>query len=466
MATNPISGGSTGSTGSPITFSGIGSGLDTKSIVTALMGAERRPVERLTSEEAKLHAQQSTLFNLQINLKQLSFMASEFALPAMYKQTQAVSSSEPLRVAASATSGAGIGGYQVEVKQLANAAQRTFTFASPAEEDTLTIDGQEFKVAAGATAKEVADKINASSTATVFAAALENGTIVLSSRKTGSSEGEFIKVEDPAGTLTEVAGKAKEGKNAEFKVDGVEGTSSTNTVTTAIAGVTLTLEGITSSGPVTINVQPPAPDPAKLEAKIEAFIKLYNSTVEEVGKQLSTKPPKGKNEEAIGVFFGDTELTDLLTQMRHSMYEAIGGLPAELSNPGAVGIGTGASSGSAPTKSAVEGLLTFEPEKLKEALAANPTGVAKMLQKWGVGLQNTIDASAGVGGSMELRINSESSEIQRLESRVTNMNELLEVREKALQTTYAKLETILAENSAKGSAVQREAEALASQLKH
>src|SRR6185312_17511443 len=107
----------------------------------------------------------------------------------------------------------------------ANSAQRTFAFASPAGEDTVTIDGREYTLKAGATAKDLASKINGDGKGTVYAAVQgKEETIVLSSRTTGAGEGEFIKVLDPGGALTEKAGTAKEGRNAEYKIDGVEGT--------------------------------------------------------------------------------------------------------------------------------------------------------------------------------------------------------------------------------------------------
>ncbi len=98
------------------------------------------------------------------------------------------------------SSGAGIGGHEVEVTQLANSAQRTFTFTSPTAEDTLTIDGHSYTVKAGESAKELASTINSDSTATVYAAVLEGGTLVLSNRATGNTGAEFIKVSDPGGT--------------------------------------------------------------------------------------------------------------------------------------------------------------------------------------------------------------------------------------------------------------------------
>ena len=322
--------------GAPLSITGLGSGLDTTSIISAMMAAERAPVTHLSDEQMKVQAQQTALKGIQSSLQQLAFAASEFTLPSLFESSQAVTSSEPLRVSATTSTGAGIGGYEVEVTQLANSAQRTFTFTSPEAEDTVTIDGQEYALKAGASAKELASKINSSSTATVYAAALENGTVVLSSRSTGNTGTEFIQVSDTGGALSEVVGTAKEGKDAEFTVDGVAGTSSSNTVTTAIAGVTLSLEGLTPSGPVTIDVQAPGPSAAKVEAQVQAFVKQYNTTVEEIEQQVNTKPlskPQVAGEYAIGILFGDEELTNLLSTMRRTMYEPIAGLSAEMSSP-------------------------------------------------------------------------------------------------------------------------------------
>jgi flagellar hook-associated protein 2 len=234
----------------------------------------------------------------------------------------------------------------VTVTRLANSSQRSFTFTSPASEQTLTIEGQEFKLKAGESAKELASSINTDSKAPVYAAVLENGTLVLSSRATGNTGAEFIKVSGAA--LTEQAGTAKEGKDAEFEVDGVAGTSSSNTVTGAIPGVTLTLGGLTPNGPVTIDVEPPGPNASVVEAQVQSFVKLYNSTVEAIQTQLQTKPPTkytSTSEYGTGILFGDVELTGLLDNMRVTMYEPIAGLPAEMSSPFDIGISTGAASG-------------------------------------------------------------------------------------------------------------------------
>lgn len=461
MSTSSLSVGS--STGSPITFSGLASGLDTSSIVKALMEVDREPVVHLTAQQSKFAAQQKVLGEIQSNLQQLSFSATEFALPSLFETTQTASSSEPLRVSAATTGGAGIGGYEVEVTQLANSAQRTFTFTTPAREDKITIDGQEFTIAAGASAKALAGEINASGSATVYAAALENGTIVLSSRATGSTGTEFIDIADPGKVLTET-GIAKEGKDAEFKIDGVAGTSASNTVTTGIAGVTLTLEGLTSSGPVTINVQPPAPNVTRVEAQVQAFTKLYNSTIEAIETQLTTKPPtKGPDEAGTGTLFGDRELSGLLTSLRHAMYEPVAGLPGEMSSPTDIGITTGAPTSTGATQNAVEGLLSFEPAKLLAAMTANPAGVSSMLEQWSGRMQSLLNTAGGPGGAIEARVNGDAEQITQIATQIANMNEMLAIREKSLEQSFSQMETLINESNAAAASLTKQTEALTAQ---
>jgi|HubBroStandDraft_3_1064219.scaffolds.fasta_scaffold02259_4 flagellar hook-associated protein 2 len=436
--------------GSPLSISGLASGLDTTSIISALMAVERQPVTRLTDEQEKLQAQQQQLQSVQSSLQQLALAASEFTLPSLFETSQTVTSSEPTRVSAVTTSGAGIGGHEVEVKQLANSAQRTFTFTSPTAEDTLTIDGNQFTLKAGETAKELASTINSDSSATVYAAVLESGTLVLSTRATGNTGAEFIKVSDPGGALVEQAGTAKEGKNAEYTVDGVAGSSASNTVTNAIAGVTLTLNGLTPTGPVTIDVQAPGASVSGVEAQVKSFIKLYNSTVEAIQKQLATKPiskPEKASEYGAGALFGDFELESLLANMRQSMYEPIAGLAVEMSNPSDIGISTGSGTAGATSQSAIEGQLTLDPTKLAEAVQSNPAGVQQMLQKWSQSLQSTLNGVAEPGGTLEARVTGDASQITELTNQITTMNEMLTQREKALQATYAQLESAISKNS-------------------
>jgi flagellar hook-associated protein 2 len=442
---------STSTAGAPISFNGLGSGLNTSEIITALMGVEREPITHLTDEQSVLEGQGAQLKAIQSNLTQLTFDAQELGSPLLFSSSQTVTSSEPTRIAASATSGAAVGGYELEVTQLANSGQRTFTFKIPTAAETLTIDGTEIEVAAGTTAEDLAKQINSDSTATVYAAAVGTETVVLSTRETGATGAGFIAVTDPGGTLVEQAGTAKEGKNAEYTIDGVAGTSTSNKLTSAIPGVTLELKALTTTtGPVSIDVQPPGLNASKIVAQAQAFVTLYNSTIAGIQKQLTTKPPtspQSTEEMQTGTLFGDFDLESLLGSMRDAIYEPGAGLPAAMSSLADIGISTGAPTGSGtPSQSAVEGQLQLNTAELESAIQANPAGVEAMLQSWSKGFQAVLNVEAAPGGTLETRIEGDTTEVSQLTSRITTMNEMLAIRQKTLQAEFLAMETVVSQN--------------------
>jgi flagellar hook-associated protein 2 len=441
---------SSSTSGAPISFSGLSSGLNTSEIISALLGVERVPITHLTDEQITLEGQRTQLQSIQSNLTKLTFDAQELGSPTLFNTSQAVSSSEPTRVAAAATAGAAVGGYEVEVTQLANSGQRTFTFKSPAAAETLTIDGKEIEVAAGATIEDVVKAINSDSTATVYAAAVGKETVVLSTRETGAKAG-YIAVTDPGGTLVEQAGLAKEGVNAEYTIDGVAGNSASNKLTSAIPGVTLELKALTTTtGPVTVDVQPPGPNVSAIAAQVQAFVTLYNSTVGAINNQLTTKPLTGAQSAAelqTGTLFGDFELGSLLNAMRQSIYEPGKELLAEMSSLADIGISTGAPTGNvAPSQSTLEGQLTINTAQLESAIQANSAGVEKMLQSFSKGFEGLVNANAGPGGSLEARLAGDTTQTAELGTRIANMNEMLAIRQKTLESEFAAMEKIMAQS--------------------
>ncbi len=310
-------------------------------------------------------------------------------------------------------------------------------------------------MAAGASAQSVAETINTDSKATVYAAAVNGETLVLSTRATGATGTEFIKVTDAGGTLVEQAGLAKEGRDAEYSVDGTVASSATNTVTNAIPGVTLNLLALTTtSGPVTIDVQPPAPSASAITTQVQSFVSLYNSTIGAIEKQLNTKPIAGAETAAelkTGTLFGESDLMSLLNSMREAIYEPVAGQPAEMSSLADIGISTGPPSGTATySQSSVEGQLQLNTAQLEAAVQANPAGVQQMLQSWAKGFEQIVNVEAGPAGTLETRIEGDSGQISELTSRVTTMNEMLAVRQKSLQEQYAAMEAAIAKSKAEG----------------
>src|SRR3954447_23390543 len=95
---------------SPMTLSGLSSGLDTDTIVTQLMAIERMPEKQMQVKKSQSQARQQLLQDFSAKLKGLTTAAAALGAPGLWTPRQTVTSSDPSRVTAVMTSGAGVGG--------------------------------------------------------------------------------------------------------------------------------------------------------------------------------------------------------------------------------------------------------------------------------------------------------------------------------------------------------------------
>jgi len=432
---------------------GLASGLNTNQIIQEEMSIYQQPVTNLQNQSSGLTAMNKQLTSIQSELKTLSSDALAVGDPTLFKTQQAVTSSDTTRVSATSATGAGVGGYQVSVSQLANSAQRTFSFTSPSSNDSISIDGNPYTVKAGESVQDFVDSVNADQNGTVFAAATNSGTVVFSNRQTGDTGANFIQVQDSGGSLTEQTSLAKEGQNALFSVDGVSGSSASNTVTNAIGGVALTLTGVTTtSGPVTVNVGAPAPNATNISNAINTFVTQYNKVISDVQAQLAQKP--SSTDPTQGTLFGDPELQGLLTSMRTTMFTTGSGLPSGTATMDDIGVSTGATTGSgAVSASALAGSLTLNASTLTNMLQSNARGVKSVLASWSSSFVSTVDSAADPGGTIAARIAGDSSQISSLGNRISSMQSALTDKQNFLVQEFAQLEAALSSNQSLSSSL-------------
>lgn len=441
---------------------GLASGLDTNSIIAQLMAIERQPRNALANQATLAAAKQSVLSGFQTQLRSVEAAAQDLRSVTLWSQQQSASSSDPSRIAAAIVSGsgAGIGGYQVQVSQLANSAQRTYSFVRPSTAGTITIDGHATTVAAGASIDDVVSAINSDSSATVYAAATDSGTLVLSARATGDTGSSFIQVTDATGSLTEQTAKAKQGQDALFSVDGVAGSASSNDVTNAIAGVRLTLTGVTTTtGPITVTVKPPSVNTDAVRQKLQAFVDVYNSTVDAITARLTERTvhnPQSEADREAGMLNGDTTLQDILTQMRQAIYTSVPGLPQGMSSLADIGISTGGAS-TTITQDTLDGKLTIDSAKLADALANNPQGVRNLLAGpnnvggWERSFESIVHNADTTGGPLDAAINSQADQIKQLQSDIADWDARLTLKQQTLQAQFTAMETALSQSQQQGS---------------
>jgi flagellar hook-associated protein 2 len=434
-------------------ITGLASGLNTNQIISELMAIAQQPVTNLQNQENGLTALNAQLTSIQSSMQTLAADAQALADPSLFANSQTVSSSLPTAITATTSTGAGVGGYQVGVSQLANSAQRTFSYTAPTG-NSITIDGHTTATTAGESIQAYVNSINSDSNATVYAAATDSGTVVLSSRATGglgttdNTGSDFIQVTNSGGALTEQTTLARAGQDANYTLDGGVTTlsSSSNTVTGAIAGVTLTLSGLTPpSQPATINVSAPAPSSTSITAAVQQFVTDYNSAINGISTQLAQTP--SSTDPTQGTLYDDSDLTSLLGTMREAMYASDSTLPPAMASLLDLGVSTGATTGTAaPSASAIAGDLTINATTLANAIQSNPSGVESVLQSFSASFSSIANSEAQPGGTIASRIQGDSSQITDLTSQISNMQASLTDQQAQLTQTYAALEGTLSEN--------------------
>ena len=463
--------------GSALQVTGLASGLDTNAIVTALMATQQQQVTNLTNQQTGLTAMNTQLTAIQNALTTVANDAQALGSPSLFAATQTITSTNPTLVGATATSnnGAVVGGYQLSVSQLASASQRTYQFTSPTSADTITIDGQQISLAAGASAQDLVNAVNSNQNASVWATVTASpsggpATVVLSDRATGQPDTptDFINVSDPGGALSEETQYAQAGVDAQYTINGgaaqysssntisgapVTGTpnSTTNSgATQTIPGVSLSLNGVTGSNPVTVTVGSPAPSTQNIQTAVQQFITDYNSAINMIQTQLTQAPSSSGPTQ--GTLFGDSDLQQLLSTMRNQMDATVGGLTGSITSMLNVGVSTGAASGSAaPSASSISGNLTLDVNSLTQALTSNSTAVHQMLQSWSINFSFMVNEEAAPGGTISSRIDGDDTQVAYLGNQIDNLNQANTQKQSELVQEFAQMEAALSSSQSTSS---------------
>jgi flagellar hook-associated protein 2 len=417
------------------------------------MAIDQQPITALQNQSSGLTATNTQLSSIQTALQQLSANAKALGSASLFSNIQTATSTNSTLASATTKTGTGavIGSYQVGVTNLASSAQRTFSFTSPTAADSVTIDGQQISLNAGASAQDLVNAVNSNSNVDVWATATDSGTVVFSNRATGDTGTNFIQVSDTSGSLTEQTALAQRGTNAQYTVNGVAHSSASDTITNEIPGVTLTLNGLTTtSGTVTVDVSPPAPNSQSIQTAVQAFVTSHNQVISQIQTQLSTQP--SKSDPTVGTLFGDPDLRDLLGNMRQAMYTSGSGLPTGMASMLDIGVSTGAASGSSlPSQNSINGDLTLDADTLTQAFTNDPNGVVAVLKSWSQSFSGLVDTQAQVGGTIDTRIQGDNQQISDISNRIQAMQETLNAKQTALQAQFAALEATLSQNQSTAS---------------
>lgn len=251
---------------------------------------------------------------------------------------------------------------------------------------TFTINGVQFTYdETQDSLTNVISRINSSAANVVASYDSQTDKLVLTSSKTGSTA---VSMSDDTGNFlaaTSVLGATQTlGQNASYTIDGgAVQYSTTNVVSTAVSGVTLTLNDVTTAS-VTVDV---ASSPQGAVDAMQAFVTAYNDTMSVI--RDSTKySENGQN----GLLFGDSTLRMTEQRLHSLVISPVLGATGTLRSLADVGLSFGVTGSVVGTTKE----LVFDSGKFTTALQSDTTGVVNLL----TGFQGTVALQAGGTGSL------------------------------------------------------------------
>jgi flagellar hook-associated protein 2 len=179
--------------------------------------------------------------------------------------------------------------------------------------------------------------------------------------------------EDPTSTATQNLSQTTAAQNANFNVNGVAVSNSSNAIGNVITGVTLSLSGTTSS-PVTLNV---GSNSSSVSQAINGFVKAYNSVVQAIQSQTSYDPTT----KVAGTLQGDVSISIIQSQMAAMLATKVGS--NSLNNLSQIGIGY-----------QKDGTIALDAAKLNNALSSNYQGVANLFVAAGTATDSLLNYSS------------------------------------------------------------------------
>jgi len=438
-----LSGTSTGNgTGA---FTGLGQGIDVNSFVQLALASDTANITGLQAQQATVNTQSSSLAQIISYLTALKSSASALNDPLGVVNSELAASSNSNAVTATAASTATAGTHTIAVTSLATTS--SFFSDAVAASTTALATGDTISISAGGASVATVTVDSTNNTLTKIAAAINAQTTAVRASVINDANGArlaFVSAASGAPGNLAITGslhrtdttainfnQAVAGLNAVLTVDGVPISSTTNTVSNVISGVTLNLAGATGNTPVTLTV---APDTSSITSTINQLVSSYNTAIKAINAQFRVS--------ANGTEGGPLEADGSLRQAQQALLGAIthsvsgSGGQVNLTNLG-INVNN-------------DGTLTVDSGALATALSSNFSGVQSFLQTASTGFAgnlNTVLSSLtdSISGVLGLDANGLTQSSQAISQQVSDLQSAMAVKQQNLIAVYAKVNTTLQE---------------------
>ncbi|MFB3131947.1 MAG: flagellar filament capping protein FliD, partial [Rhodothermales bacterium] len=218
--------------------------------------------------------------------------------------------------------------------------------------------------------------------------------------------------------------------NSKFILDGLTLYRSTNAVSDALEGITLSLtQTTTTAADFTVE-----PDEEGIETEVKDFIEKYNDVLAYISGKAKVDAGTGTR----GDFAGDSTITGLRFGMRNDMaFQVTGqpsGAPSYLTDLG-IEIND-------------DGTLELTDSDTLIAAVRSDAGSVKSLFDGNDGiatrLTTRLDRFLGIDGIIDVRQDALDDRINRLDDQISRWDGLMAIRENQLREQFARLQQVIA----------------------
>ena len=435
---------------------GVGSGLDVKGLVAQLVAAEKAPKQnQITKEQTNVTTTISAMGTLKGALGAFQQVLGPLETPDAFNVRSANTGDEKV-FTATATSAAPVGNYDIKVKQLATAHQLSSTAFAAGPTTTvgtgllsITVGTKGFSInvdSAHASLSAIRDAINKAPDNTGVRAAIVQATdgahLVLTASKTGAANTVKVAASDGDGGLSKLTYNSpanvanykelKPAADSIIEIAGYAHQSSSNVVTDAIDGVTLTL----------LTAQPLADPAVSLDignnidaatTRINNFVSQYNALATTIGGLQSYEPSTQK----AGPLLGDSLLRSIDSDLKRGLGIPVSDATGAFTSLASLGITTNK-----------DGTLAVDAAKLKAALTTDFDGVGSLFASAnGVAarLDKLITPRLAATGEIATRSNALTTQTKTLAKEQTDLNARMDVISQRYTTEFGSLDTLLSQ---------------------
>jgi flagellar hook-associated protein 2 len=413
------------------------SGINVQSAVAQEIAAEAQPEVQWQKQQATLQTQSSAITAIESDITALQNSLNALGDPAGAMASMSATSSNSSLVSASVANGTASGNHVVVVNKLATDAS---WYSSPVASSSTTLAAGTFNFQVGSgsaisittgsgvnTLDQLVTYINGLG-AGVSASVVNDASgarLALVSTNTGAANN-FTVTNGSGLTFTQAA----TAQDASLTVDGIPIDSASNTVTGAVNGLTLNLNGAAPGTQVNISV---APNQTEVSQAINSFISAYNTVIGDVNTQYTVS---SNHQE--GPLAGDSALSELQSQLLGAASYTTGS--GSVSTLGALGITMNS-----------DGTLVVDSAKLSNAVQNNFGAVQSFLQGTSAnGFAASLNTQLNMlvdplSGAFTVDLSSISAENTDLQNQVNDFQTYLQARTIYLTNEYNQADISLQE---------------------